>query len=107
MIVRSLKKRLSKAEVHVEFNDPGKVVIRDIVDYYKYLDDLDKDPELDKKELIYKPRPRKSAKETFCDLLIKHDPHFAGYVGDEAVEKLCSNKSYNIKEEINNKASDL
>ena len=99
MIIRSLKKRLGKAEVHVEFNDPDKVIIRDIVDYYKYLDDLDKDPELDKKELIYKPRPRKSPKETFCDLLIKHDPHYAGYIGDEAVEKL--NKSFNINKDEN------
>jgi len=89
MIIRSLKKRLSKAEVHVEFNGPDKVVIRDIVEYYNDLEDLDRYPELDKKELIYKPSERKSSKETFCDLLVKHDPHYAGYVGDEAVEK-CS-----------------
>jgi hypothetical protein len=97
MIIRNLKKRLSKAEVHVEFNDPDKVVIRDIVDYYNYLDNLGKDPGLDKKELVYKPRRKKSSKETFCDVLIKHDRHYAGYVGDESVKNLSSGKPYNIK----------
>ena len=104
MIIRSLKKRLSNAEVHVEFNDPGKVIIRDIVDYYKYLDDLDKDPELDKKELIYKPRPRTSPKETFCDLLIKYDRHYAGYVGDEVANSLFSG-SGNENEELNTESA--
>jgi hypothetical protein len=100
MIIRSLKKRLSKAEVHVEFNDPDKVVIRDIVDYYNYLDNLGKNPVLDKKELVYKPRRKKSSKETFCDVLIKHDRHYAGYVGDESVKILSSGKPDNIKNKV-------
>ena len=100
MIIRSLRKRLSKAEVYVEFNDPNKVIIRDIVDYYKYLDELDINPGLDKKELIYKPRPRKSPKETFCDLLIKYDRHYSGYVGDEIADSLSS-CSADEKDELN------
>lgn len=103
MIIRSLKKRLSKAEIHVEFNDPDKVVIRDIVDYYNYLDNLGKDPGLDKKELVYKPRRKKSSKETFCDVLIKHDRHFAGYLGDESVKNLSSGKPDYIKHEVTEK----
>lgn len=99
MIIRSLKKRLSKAEVYAEINDPGKVVIRNIVDYYRYLDDLENDPGFDKKELIYKPPPRTSAKETFLDLLIKHDSHYAGYVGDEVVKNLLTGRSEEDKYE--------
>jgi hypothetical protein len=99
MIIRSIKKRLSKAEAYAVYNDPDKVVIRGVVDYYQYLEDLETKPELDKKELIYKPPKRTSSKETFLDMLIKCDTHYAGYIGDEAVEKLCSAKAYNTKEE--------
>jgi hypothetical protein len=101
MIVRSMKKRLAKAEVYSEVNDPDKVVIRNIVDYYQYLEDLETDKELDKKEIIYKPPKRTSPKETFLDLLLKCDKHWAGYIGDEAVEKLCAPKEHYINEEIN------
>jgi len=107
MIVRSLRKRLSKAEVYIEFNDPNKVIIRDIIDYYKYLDDLDTDPELDKKELIYKPRPRKSPKETFCDLMIKYDPHYAGYVGDEIANSLCSGSAGENEDETTDEPCEI